>query len=139
MHFASDATDHAVLESSADHVSLASRAVALVLVWLANVTVDGGRAYIAAEPERRSAFLAWWNGAKLTARRPLAVLGLSLGTTLIGVGLAAFLTAIRLRVPQSGVGSIAFTFLLAQLALVPMAWGRASRLVGLADLIRADA
>ena len=138
MHFASDATDRAVLESSASHISTASTAVAVLLVWLADVTVDAGRAHFAAQPGRRSAFLAWWSGVKLTARHPVDVLGLSLGTTLLGVGLAAFVTAIRLRVPQSGAASIALTFVLAQLALVPMAWGRASRVIGMADRIRAD-
>ena len=139
MHFVSGATDRAVLESTASHLSLASGAVAVLLVWLANVTVDAGRAHFAAEPERRSAFLAWWSGVKLTARHPLDVLGLCLGTTLLGVALAALVTAIRLRVPETGAGSIAFTFLLAQLAVLPLAWGRATRVVGLADLVREDA
>jgi hypothetical protein len=138
MHFTSDATAKSVLESSADHLSLASKAVAVLLVWLANVTVDAGRAHFAAQPERKSAFLAWWSGVKLTARHPLDVLGLCLGTTLLGVGLAAFVTAIRLRVPQSGAGSIALGFLLAQLAVLPLAWGRATRVVGMADRIRDD-
>lgn len=138
MHFTSGATDKAVLESSADRLSFASKAVAVLLVWLANVTVDAGRAHFGAEPERKSAFLAWWSGVKLTARHPLDVLGLCLGTTLLGVGLAAFVTAIRLRVPQSGGATIALTFVLAQLAVVPLAWGRATRVVGMADLIRDD-
>jgi hypothetical protein len=139
MHFADQAKERAVLESSASRLTVITTVVAVLLVWLANVTVDAGRAHFAVEPERRSALLAWWSGLKLTARKPLAVIGLSLVTTLVGVGLAAVLTAIRLRVPQSGSASIAVTFVVAQIAVLPLAWSRAARMIGLADLIRGQA
>ena len=136
MHFGGDAQDRAVLASTAGNITALTTSVAVLLVWLANVTVDAGRAHFAAEPERRSALVAWWSGLKLMARRPLAVLGVSLATTLLGVGLAAILTAIRLRLPLAGSASIAGSFVLAQLALVPLAWGRAGRVVGLTEVIR---
>ncbi len=139
MHFADQAKDRAVLESSASRLTLITTVVAVLLVWLANLTVDAGRAHFAAEPERRSALLAWWSGLKLTARHPLAVLGLGVVTTLLGVGVAAIVTAIRLRIPQSGSASIAVTFVVAQIAVLPLAWSRAARIIGLADLIRGDA
>ncbi len=139
MHFTDQAKERAVVESSASRFTLITTLVAVLLVWLANVTVDAARAHFAAEPERRSALLAWWSGLKLTARKPLAVLGVSLITTLLGVGLAALVTAIRLRVPQTGSGSIAVTFVVAQIAVLPLAWSRAARVIGLADLIRGEA
>jgi hypothetical protein len=137
-HFADSYGKRAVLESSASHASSVATFASVVLFWLANVAIESGRAHFAAEPERRSALGALWSGVKLAARHPRQVLGLCFVTTLLGVGGAAIVTAIRLRLPQSGALSIAFAFVVAQGAIVALAWGRASKLVGLADLIRAD-
>jgi hypothetical protein len=98
--------------------------------------VEAGRAFFVADPERRSAWGAWWSGVKLTARRPLQVLGLSLLTGLLGFLLAAVITAVRTRVPQGGAGTVAFAFVLAQLAVAAIGWGRASRLAALVEVIR---
>ena len=63
--------------SRRDHATNVATAVSLVLfVWLAHVTVEAGRAHLAAEPERKSALLAWWSGVRLAVRRPGKVLGL---------------------------------------------------------------
>ena len=45
-------------------------------------------------------------------------------------------TALRYRIVQAGAGTIVLAFLLSQLAVVALAWGRASRLAGLAELVR---
>jgi len=137
-HFAHKSSDTAIVESTATRGHLFAILVSVVLFWLANVTVEAGRAHLGAEPERRSAFLAWWSGVRLLVRRPLPVLGLSLVTTLVGVGLAFVLTAVRLRIPQSGTASIALAFVFAQAAVAALAWGRASRLAGLVALIKGE-
>ncbi len=136
-HFDHKSSDAAVVESTATRAQLIAILVSIALFWLANVTVEAGRAYLGAEPQRRSALLAWWSGVRLLVRQPLRVLGLSLVTTVVGVGLAFILTAIRFRVTQSGTASIGFAFLLAQLAIAALAWGRSSRLAGLVALIKA--
>jgi hypothetical protein len=137
-HFADSFGKRSVLESSATHASELATFASIVLFWFANVAIEAGRAHFAAEPERKSALVALWSGVKLAARRPRQVLGLCFVTTLIGVGAAAVVTAIRLRLPQSGAASITFAFLVAQGAIVGLAWGRASKLVGLAALVREE-
>jgi hypothetical protein len=135
-HLAGKSADRAVLESSADHAKEIATAVSVLLVWLAHATVEAGRAHFAAQPERRSALLAWWSGVRLTVRHPLRVLGLCLVTTLFGVGGALLVTALRYRLSVGGAWTIALSFVLAQIAVAAIAWGRASRMVGLVEVIR---
>jgi hypothetical protein len=135
-HLAGKSGKHAVLESTADRANHVATAVSVVLLWLATVTVEAGRAHLAAQPERKSAFLAWWSGVRLAVRRPGKVLGLCLLTSVTGVGGALLVTALRNRIVEGGPGTIVLGLLLGQLAVVLIAWGRASRLVGLTELVR---
>jgi hypothetical protein len=135
-HLAGKSSERAVLESVADRASHMAMAVSVLLLWLAHVTVEAGRAHLAAQPERRSALLAWWSGVRLTVRRPGKVLGLCLLTTVCGVGGALLVTALRYRLVQAGPGTIVLALLLSQLAVVAIAWGRSSRLAGLVELVR---
>jgi hypothetical protein len=130
--------EHAVLESAASRNSWIAGIGAALVVWLAHSTVELGRAVLVAEPERRSAFLAWWTALRLLVRRPLQVLGLCLVTTLAGLLLATVLTAMRLRMSPSGPVTIAIEFLVAQAAIVSIGWSRASRLAGLVAVVRAS-
>jgi hypothetical protein len=139
LHAVDGANKHALLESSASRTSMLAWLATGLLVWLAHSTVEVGRAYLAAEPERRSAFLAWWKGARLTVRRPLQVLGMCAGTTLAALLVASVMTAVRLRLFPSGAATIAIGFLLAQVAVASIGWGRASRLTGLVQIIRSNA
>ncbi len=138
-HLAGRSGEHAVTESAADRATRIATVVSVLLVWLANATVEAGRAHLAAQPERRSAFLAWWAGVRLTVRRPARVLGLCLVTTIGGVGGALLVTALRYRIVQGGAGTIGLALLLSQLAVVAIAWGRSSRLAGLVLLVREGA
>ena len=97
LHAVGKAKPHVLLESTASRHSLLGWLTAVVLLWLAQSTVEAGRAFLVAEPERRSAFLAWWKGARFTARHPLQVLAMCAGTTLAALVVAALLTSIRLR------------------------------------------
>ncbi len=138
MHFADRYGERAITESSASHASAFATCASVLLFWLANAVVESGRAHFAVDDERRSALGALWSGVKLFARRPGAVLGLCFVTTGVGVGLAAVVTAIHLRLPQGGTASIALAAIVGQGAVAALAWGRSSKLVGLAELIRAE-
>jgi len=127
-----------VLETEATRNSLIAGIGVAVLVWLALSTLEVGRAVLVAEPERKSAFLAWWRGVRFFARRFPSVLGLCAVTTLISVAIAAALTALRMRMNVTGPALIAVEFLVAQGAIAVLGWGRSSRLAGLVDLLRAQ-
>jgi len=133
------ASEAAVLETVAQRNSRLALAASVLSVLLAHVTLEVGRAYFAAQPERRSAFLAWWSGVRLLVRHPLRVLGLCLVTSGLGLGLAAALTTAHLHVPQRGAGTVLLALALAQLALAAVAWGRSSQIAGLTELVRSDA
>lgn len=136
---AKSAAEKATLESQAIRGQRIALVVALVAFFLAQLTLDAGRAQFAAQPERRSAFLAWWSGVKLLLRRPSKVLGLGLTTAVVCLGLAAALFLLRLRIVQSGAGGVVLAFVLAQLAVAAVGWHRASRIIGLTELASADA
>jgi hypothetical protein len=136
-HFASKAGEGAVLEASATRSFRLALAVAFTVFVLAQITLDAGRAHFGAQPERRSAFLAWWSGAVLVARHPVRVLGLCAVSSVLGLGLALLLTALRLRLHQTNAGTVALSFAVGQLAVAAVAWERASRLAGLTELVRA--
>jgi hypothetical protein len=138
LHFAHGSEAHAVLETAATRTSLIAGIVVAVLVWLAQSTVEVGRAVLVAEPERRSAFLAWWRGVRFFARRFPRVLGLCAATTLIALAFVFALTALRLRLNVTGPALIAVEFLVAQGAIAILGWGRSSRLAGLVDMLRAE-
>jgi len=137
LHFTNRSNAHAVLETAASRTSLIAGIVVGVLVWLALSTVEVGRAVLVAEPERRSAFLAWWRGVRFFVRRFPRVLGLCAATTLVALAIAFALTAIRLRLNVTGPALIAVEFLVAQGAIAVLGWGRSSRLAGLVDMLRA--
>lgn len=113
--------------------------VAAVLTFLAHASVDLARATIAAQPDRRSAFFAWLGAVRLLLRRPLRVLGLCLAASAAAFLLAWAFTALRLRLEQGSAFKVVLAFLLAQAAVAALGWGRASRVIGLTELVRADA
>jgi len=137
-HLAGKSGEHATLETSADGATHWATAVSVLLVWLAHVTVESGRAHLAAQPERKSAFLAWWSGVRLAIRRPAKVFAVCSLTSVLGVGGALLVTALRFRITEGGVATIALGFLLGQVAVMAIAWGRSSRLVGLVEIIRGE-
>ncbi|SFD49828.1 hypothetical protein [Massilia yuzhufengensis] len=137
---ATDAADQhaaaAVLESSASHASWGAMAVAGLLLLLAHATLDAGRAVLALDRRRTSAVLAWRDGLGLLVRRPLATLGMYGGISVIGLGLAGALAVARLNLPALGAGSFLGGLLLAQLAVLALAWMRCARLFGMMEVAR---
>lgn len=138
LHFAHRSEAHAVLETEATRTSLLAGMGVAVLVWLSMSTVEVGRAVLAAEPERRSAFLAWWRGVRFFVRRFPRVFGLSFVTTVLALAVASALTAIRLRLDVTGPALVALEFVVAQAAVSVLGWGRGSRLAGLVAMLRAE-
>jgi hypothetical protein len=110
--------------------------VAVLLALLAHATLDLGRAVLALDRRRSSAVLAWYHGLGVIARRPFAVFGLYAVVSLVGLGLAAALAVARLNLPALGAGSFLGGLLLAQLAVLALAWMRCARLFGLMELAR---
>lgn len=138
LHFAKRSAAHAVLETEATRTSLVAGIGVAVLVWLAVSTVEVARAVLVAEPERRSAFLAWWRGVRFFVRRFPRVFGLCFVTTALALAVAFGLTAIRLRLNVTGAALVALEFVVAQAAVSVLGWGRGSRLAGLVAMLRAE-
>ncbi len=108
------------------------------LVFVAQLTVDAGRARLAARPDRRSALVAWLSGAWLVVRHPVHVLAVGLAGTAAGPVLGLAIMAVRERLPAGPRWAVVAGVLLAQGAAAAVGWGRAVRLAGLARLSRAD-
>jgi hypothetical protein len=108
------------------------------IVWAAHVTLDAGRARLAANPARRSAFLAWLSGTWLVVRNPIRAGAVGLAGIVLGVGGGLVVMAIRQRLPAGPAWSTAAGVLLAQVAAAAVGWGRAVRLGGLTALARED-
>ena len=139
MKLASKAIERDLTETAADAHLRTGVVISAVLLFLCHLIVDAARAQFAAEPNRRSALLALSSGVKLLVRRPLRALGVGALGALAGLGAAALLMAVRLRIDQGGVLRIALAWALAQAAHVAIGWGRSARIFGLAELSRADA
>ena len=132
---AGDAADEAIYSSDADFAKNLSLIFSGIVLLLAHSTVEAGRAQFAVDGRLRSAFRAWWRGLKLLLRRPVAVLGVYLLTTIIS--LLAALLFVTLRIHVSAVGTVGFllAILCTQLIVASVCWGRIARLGGLARLV----
>jgi hypothetical protein len=108
------------------------------LFFVAHLTLDAGRARMAARPDRRSALVAWLSGAWLVTRHPVHAVSVGLAGALAGPVLGLVLMAVRERLPAGPWWAVVAGVLLAQVAAAAVGWGRAVRLAGLARLSRAD-
>jgi hypothetical protein len=134
---AGKSAESAILESDADRAMLFAMIVAALAFALVHASIDAGRALLANERRRRSAFVAWWGGIKLLVRRPLSVLGVYVAITGAGLLLAGLLALARLHVPALGTGGTIAAALLTQLAVLVLGWMRSARLFALIALTRA--
>lgn len=121
----------AVLESVADHGYLAAKIILVVLVVLAHAIMESSRAQVAADESLRSATRAFGRGIMMLLRRPLATLGLYLGTSIVGYALVVLVGMLRIRTDAAGVGGYIVAILLAQLIVVILAWQRTARISAL--------
>lgn len=135
-HLAGKSAETALLEGDALHAAHVALALSAVLMLLAHATVDSARALLGNDRRRRSAFLAWWHGCKLLVRHPLAVLGVYLAVTLVGLAAAALLLLTRMHVPALGAGGTLGALALAQLLVLVLGWTRSARLFALMAVAR---
>ena len=131
---AGDYAARAVRESDAALWQNAATLGALLLVALANLTLDAGRAQLAIDRRRTSAVKAWWWGVQLLLRRPGAMLGSYALLTVAGLLLAGLLAVARLQVQASNGWLLLAAFVLAQLVALAVAWMRTARLFALMSL-----
>jgi hypothetical protein len=131
VHMAQKMGDKAILESTAHHEHTAAMIFMLVLLLLAHITVEAGRAQFVLDAGRRSAVKAWWRGVKLIKARPLAAFGSYLGLTVGGLALMALLAWIRINLPHASLFGILLALCLTQLIVMAAVWMRTSRLLAL--------
>ena len=105
-----------------------------LLFVLAHASLEAGRGWLAADGRLRSALKAWWRGLKLLGKRPLAVLGVYLATTLAGLLLVALLLLLRPYLGHGGVPSLLLGLLLSSAVAAALAWSRIARLFGMQAL-----
>ena len=128
------AHEHAVMAADVATGRNIGLAIAALLFVLASASLDAGRGWIAADGRLRSAVKAWWRGLKLLLRRPLAVLGTWVATTLLGLVLAAVFAWLRGMVSPAGFGGFLLALLLGCGIAASLAWGRIARLYGMRAL-----
>lgn len=131
---AGKATEQAILSSEVADASRMAMIVAAIVFVLAHATVEASRAWLGADISLRSVIRAWWRGLKLLLRRPIATLGVYLGSVIVGFGLAILLSWLRLEVDGVGTGAMVLSLLVTQAMVAALAWGKIIRLYGLADL-----
>lgn len=127
----------ALLESEADNAALVAKIITIVVLVLAHAMMESSRAQVAADDHLRSATRAFGRGISMLARRPLATLGLYLGTSIVGYVLAGLLGMLRIRTDATGVFGFIAAIVLAQLIVVILAWQRTARISALAMVARA--
>jgi hypothetical protein len=127
---------HSILESQATLGYRAAIAATLVLFALLHATLEAGRAAFGADDQLRSGWSAWRRGVRLTIRDPLGVLGTYLGATLVSYVIAFPILVLRLRVSGPSWPALVVGFVLTQLAVASLGWGRATRLFALTALAR---
>jgi hypothetical protein len=120
--------EKAVLETSATNGARLALAIVVLLVVAAELSVEAARAQFAVDATLRSALRAWGRGVKLVLARPGAALGRFLVPTIVSLAVAALLSVWRVR------AGTAVGFVVAQLAVVAIGWGRAGRILALAEL-----
>ena len=126
----------ATLETRADLASrLSLWAIALLGIVL-HTSIELGRAELAANPERRSALLAWLRGTRKAMRQPFRTLLSYVVPTVLSLFLAALLSVLRLHLNAASQSGFWLGALVTQLAVAVVGWGRASRLFALTALVR---
>ncbi|NHZ89444.1 hypothetical protein F2P45_10520 [Massilia sp. CCM 8733] len=110
----------------------------VLLMGLVAASLDAGRAFLAADPGKRSAWSAWLSGCALLARHPLAALGGYIVISIAGLVLAALLSLARANTAGVDAMEFAGALLLTQAVVVTIGWMRSARLFALVELAQAD-
>jgi hypothetical protein len=132
MHWSDGVAEKAILQSDADFASNVTMIIMIVLLIIADASVDAGRAQFVHSTVRRSAIKAGWTGLMMVLKRPVTTLGVYVVITLIGFILAAVFGLLRKNVGDiSGVGFV-IGLILTQLIVAATAWMKIARLYALA-------
>jgi hypothetical protein len=126
----------AILESQATLAWRGALAFTLLLFIVVHATIELGRAAFGVEPELRSGWRALQRGMRLMVRHPLRVLGAYLGPTLVSYVAAIPLLIARLRLSGPSAAELVIAFVVTQLVVASLGWGRAARLLALTRLAR---
>ncbi|MDN5924501.1 MAG: hypothetical protein L0H70_05825 [Xanthomonadales bacterium] len=129
----------ALLEAQANSAYRWAWWIAGSVFVLFHVVIETGRAQFIADASLRSAWHALGRGLDMLLHRPLASLGIYLGTSLIGYALLLGLIAWRVQVIAASVPAFIGACLLVQLMVLVLAWMRSARLLGLAKLAQPTA
>jgi hypothetical protein len=138
MHLADNYAQKAILESNADLANHAALLLLILLLFIADATLDAGRAQFAVSSKRRSAILAWWRGLKLVCKKPWTSLGLYFLFSLVGFALVGMLALVRINMPQVNVGGFVAALLITQVMIAVTVWMRGARLFALVQLAKAN-
>jgi hypothetical protein len=125
----------AVVASSLDAASHLHLLFTLLLVAMAQCSVEMARAFLAIDPRRRSAVRSWWHGLLMLLRHPIALFGVWLVPSVCSMVLAALLMLVRLNIDQGSAFGLLSAFLLAELVVVWMALMRITRLYALIETV----
>lgn len=132
--WSSGSADRATTVAQAQTSTRIGWLVSAIVVFVAQLVVDAGRARLAAEPGRRSALFALGAGIKLVVKRPLRAVAVGLSATVIALLAAAVLLVLRQQIAQTGFAAVVLAVVVAQLAVAAIGWGHAARLCGLVEI-----
>jgi hypothetical protein len=122
------------LQADAQRVTILAMVAAALLFFIADATLDAGRAVLAADGQRVSALKAWWSGLGLLLRRPVAAFGAYGLISVAGLLLVAVLGLLRLNLPHADMAGAVAAFIVTQVMVAALAWMRSARLFALIDL-----
>jgi hypothetical protein len=134
MHLADAYAEKAIQESDADFASHIAMVIMVILLMIADATVEAGRAQFVHSTTRRSAFKAWWKGVKLVVKRPLSTLGFYVVITLIGLVLAAVFGLLRQHIGHVSTPGFVIGLIFTELIVASTAWMKGARLYALAAI-----
>jgi hypothetical protein len=129
--------EHAILASDVEHLGWAVYALAGLLLVFALAGIEAGRARFALDPRKRSAFLAWWRGFKLTFFNPLGGLGIFLGIAIPALIVVAALCLVRVEISTAGGLGFVAGWLIVQLVAAILVWAHFARIAAYFELTRA--
>jgi hypothetical protein len=132
MHWADTFAETAILESSADCAANVAMVVMLVLLVIADASVDAGRAQFVNSTSRRSAIKAWWKGFMMVVKHPLSTLGFYVAFTLVGLVLVAVFGLLRINLDHVNKIGFIVGLMLTQLIVLSTAWMKSARIFALA-------
>jgi hypothetical protein len=132
--WAAHAADHVTEEAATHTTSRIAWVVTIVVIVLAQLVIDAGRAKLAVEPARRSAVVALGAGIKLLVKKPVASIVVGLAANAVSLAAAAALLVVRQHLAQTSAGAVAAAFVLGQVAVAVIGWGHAVRLCGLVEI-----